>query len=97
MAIKKVKNQRDIDYAELVDFIANEFDKNSGQISTLNKKIEDIKKELKADINGVLTRVTVIGNNISDARAEQAELKRQTDAHTDWISKASPKIGIELK
>jgi hypothetical protein len=105
MATKKAQNIKDIDYSELVSFISDKIEGVKGEIEgvrgELKGEISEIREILKtkadkSDINVVLSRINVIGNNVDDYRAEQIETHRQVELHGKWIAKAAPKIGVKI-
>lgn len=74
---------------------------NDESIEFIGKKFEEVKNELKtkadkADVDIILTRLNHIPDVVSDNRAEQLATKRQVDQHQQWITKAAPKIGVNL-
>ena len=100
METKKAKDAPGIDYSELIDFLADKFDKNKEEIiSVLRDEIKEALKTKadKSDIDALLTRINQIGNNTDDFRSEQLETQRKVNAHDKWIAKAAPKIGVKIE
>jgi hypothetical protein len=98
MATKKAQDTKGIDYSELVGFISDKIDGVRGELRKETSEIREILKTKadKSDINAVLSRINVIGNNTDDYRAEQIGTRRQVDLHEQWIRKAAPKIGVSI-
>ena len=111
METKKAKDAPGVDYSELIDFLADKFDKNKEEIINeirveMRTEIKEALKtkadkadieNLKSSINAILTRITVIGNNVDDYRSGQISIERKVKEHDKWITKAAPKIGIKVE
>ena len=101
------KNNQNADYGELVEFIAEKFDHLEGEIKEVKNGLSEVRGGLaevkitldtkadKADVDRILTRVTMLGDKIGDYRAEQLATQKQADAHEKWIAKASEKISVK--
>jgi phenylalanyl-tRNA synthetase alpha subunit len=68
------------------------------QIAAVNQRLDKIEetKADKADIDRVLTRISLISNQANDSRADQAKAQRRVDRHEKWHRLVAQKIGIKL-
>ena len=90
----------DTEFQEFVVHSLTKIDQGLDQMSSeLNKKADKADLESKADksdIERVLARVSMIGGNVDDYRAEQAVTQRQVARHEKWHRQIAQKIGIKL-
>jgi ElaB/YqjD/DUF883 family membrane-anchored ribosome-binding protein len=92
---KKFNDSRE-EIKEIISVLRSEI-KEALKTKADKSDIENVRRELKSDINAVLTRINQTGNHVDDHRAEQLETRRKVDTHDKWITKAAPKIGVKIE
>lgn len=80
-------------YQELVEFLAEQFDKINAKIDTKADKADTATKE---DIRLVLNRMAMINTKADDYRTEQISMQKQLDKHEKWHFQVAEKVGVKL-